>query len=192
MSSPAHRRRRYTFEEYVRLEADSNVKHEFFDGEIYAMAGGTPEHAALAANAIGELSRVFRDRGCTVYSPDLRLRSLQTGLATYPDGSVVCGPLERDPADRNTVTNPLLVVEVTSPSSEDYDRGDKLMHYQTIPSLRACLIVSHRARRVSVFVRGEDGAFVESEVIERGDVEIAALECRVSLDEIYRGVLPPA
>jgi hypothetical protein len=107
-SVPAHRIR-YTWAEYLALEASSNVKHEFLDGQIYAMAGGTPEHAALAATVIGLLFPQLRDGRCRAHDADLRVRVRETGLATYPDVTVVCGKRERDPDDAQAVTNPTLV-----------------------------------------------------------------------------------
>ncbi|MGH8471968.1 MAG: Uma2 family endonuclease, partial [Gammaproteobacteria bacterium] len=120
MSSPLHRTR-YTWAEYIALEASSNVKHEYLDGQIYAMAGGTPEHAALAAAVTGLLFPQLRGSPCRAHDADLRVRVPKTGLATYPDVTIVCGPSERDPDDRNAVTNPTLIVEVLSQSTEDYD-----------------------------------------------------------------------
>src|SRR3954470_15470270 len=95
----------HTYAEYLALEASSNVKHEFLAGQIYAMAGGTPEHAALAAAASGLLFAQLRGRGCRVYDSDLRVRT-RSGLATYPDVTVICGPTERDDVDAQAVTNP--------------------------------------------------------------------------------------
>src|SRR5919106_215521 len=112
MTQPA--RRRYTYAEYLSLEEFSNVKHEFFGGEIYAMAGGTIDHGALAARVIRLLGDRLEGRPCLVLTSDVRVRVRATGLATYPDVSVVCGPVERDPDDRHTVINPLVVVEVLS------------------------------------------------------------------------------
>ena len=109
--APAHRIH-YTYAEYLTLEASSNVKHEYLDGQIYAMAGGTPEHAALAAAVIGLLFPELRRGRCRAYDADLRVRVPSTGLATYPDVTVVCGPLERDAEDGQAVTNPTLIVEV--------------------------------------------------------------------------------
>src|SRR5258708_31296765 len=105
------------------------------------MAGGPPEHAAISMNIGSQLREQLRGRGCQAYSSDLRIRVLATGLATYPDVTVVCKPVELDPLDRHTVTNPTLVVEVLSPSTAAYDRGEKLAHYQQIPSLREVVLV---------------------------------------------------
>ena len=138
----APHRVRYTRAEYIAFERSSNVKHEYLDGVIYAMAGGTPEHAAFAVNVSTLLSLALRDRPCRVHSSDLRIRVVDTGLETYPDVTVLCGRVELDAEDRNVVCNPIVVVEVTSPSTEEYDRGEKLEHYKRIPSLQEI-----RARR---------------------------------------------
>src|SRR5436853_2984703 len=146
MPSPLHKIN-HTYTEYLALEASSNVKHEFLDGQIYAMAGGTPEHAALAAAVIGLLFPQLRDGRCRAYDSDLRVRT-PSGLATYPDVTVICGPTERDAADLQAVTNPMLIAEVLSRSTEEYDAGDKFEHYKTIASLQQYVLVSHRDRSV--------------------------------------------
>jgi hypothetical protein len=113
----------YTWSEYLALEASSNIKHEYLDGQIYAMAGGTPEHAAVAATVIGLLFAQLRQGRCRAYDADLRVRVRATGLATYPDVTVVCGKRELDPDDERAVTNPTLIVEVPSPSTEEQRVG---------------------------------------------------------------------
>src|SRR5580693_2061022 len=113
MADPAHRLD-YTYAEYLGFEASSNVKHEFLDGQIYAMAGGTAEHAALASAVIGQLYAQLRGARCRTYDSDLRVRVPARGLTTYPDVTVVCGPREHDPTDPLAVTNPMLLVEVLS------------------------------------------------------------------------------
>ena len=104
-------RRHFSFHEYVRLEEYSNVRHEFLDGVIYAMAGGTPGHAALAARIIGKFRAQLEGKPCEVFTSDLRVRVVATGLATYPDVTVVCGRLEVDPDDPTTVINPVVLVD---------------------------------------------------------------------------------
>jgi Uma2 family endonuclease len=138
---------RYTYAEYLGFETSSNVKHEFLDGQIYAMAGGTPEHAALAAAVITLLGPQLRGGECRPYNSDLRVRT-PTGLTTYPDVTVICGPRTIDALDPLAVTNPALIVEVLSRSTEEYDSGDKFEHYKTFPSLREYVLVSHRERSV--------------------------------------------
>src|SRR5437773_8378838 len=128
-------RLRFSLREYLRVDAESSVKHEFLDGMILAMAGGTPDHAALAMAVGASLNRQLEGKKCRVFSADLRVRVLATGFAGYPDVTVVCSKLELDPEDANTATNPAVVVEVLSPSAEQYDRGEKLRQYQQIASL---------------------------------------------------------
>ena len=139
----------YTYGEYLSLEEESSIRHEYLDGEIYAMAGGTPDHAAVSLTVLA-LLRSQLPRGCRAYTSDLRVRIPATGLTTYPDGAVVCGGTQRAADDPIAVTNPILLIEVTSNSSEDYDRGEKLRHYQTIPTVREVLIVSHREPRLTL------------------------------------------
>jgi Uma2 family endonuclease len=175
---PLHR---YTFEQYLALEGESPTKHEFLEGEIVAMAGGTPEHAALAMACGYQLSRQLEGTNCRVFSSDLRVRVAATGLTTYPDVSVICGATERDPTDPTTVTNPRLVVEVTSDSSEHYDRGAKLEHLQRIPSLAAVIVVSHREQLVEVWTRTENGW---SRAASRGGERATIAPLGVELDVI--------
>ena len=153
MTQPA--RARFTFEEYIALEEYSNVRHEFFDGQLFAMSGGTPEHAELAARCITLLSQLLRGRPCRVYSSDLRVRISATGLATYPDISVVCGPLVRDGKDPNTVLNPILLVEILSESTAAYDRGEKFSHYKQIDTLQEYMLVCPWDKTVEIRTRPE-------------------------------------
>jgi Uma2 family endonuclease len=183
---------RYSFAEYLALEETSNVKHEYFGGEIYGMAGGTPDHAALAMNFGAALLRLLGDRPCRVFSSDLRIRALATGLTTYPDVTVVCGPLERDPESRTTVVNPVLVAEVLSDGTEDYDRGEKLGHYKRIPSLRECVLISHKERRVETWRRGPGDVWTREQQGSGGRLRLESLGVEVATDEIYRGGLEDA
>jgi len=182
------RHHHYTYQEYLAFERSANVRHEFFDGEIYAMAGGTPTHAATCVNVSSLLRDQLRGRGCQTHSSDLRVRVLETGLATYPDVTVVCGRREIDPDDHNTVTNPTLVVEVLSPSSADYDRGEKLEHYKRIPSLREVVLVAHDERLIEVWRRGDGGAWSRREV-RSGNLTLTSVPCTLAVDEVYRDEL---
>jgi Uma2 family endonuclease len=150
-------RHRYSFQDYLDVEELGGVRHEYLDGEIFAMAGGTPEHAALAAALLVTLGVQLRGRPCRPYSSDLRVRVPATGLATYPDAAVIGGEIERDPASPTHVTNPTLVVEVLSPSTEEYDRGEKREHYQQLLSLRAYVLVAQDRRAIEVYAREKGG-----------------------------------
>jgi Uma2 family endonuclease len=179
----------YSRAEYRALERMSNVKHEYLDGSIYAMGGGSPEHAAIAGNVIALLSVALRGRPCRVHTSDLRVRVASSGLETYPDVTVLCGKAEVDPEDPHAVLNPVVLVEVTSPSTELYDRGKKLEHYQTIPSLREVLLVSHREKAIEVVRREADGTWSRHEVRSGGTASLASLGCDLAVDEVYRDPL---
>lgn len=186
----APRLHRYTFHEYLTIEQSSTIRHEFLAGEIYAMAGGTPQHAALAMAVGAALLVQTRGGQCRVHSSDLRVRVPETGLTTYPDVSVVCGPYQTDPQDKNTIVNPVLVVEVTSESTEEYDRGEKLAHYQRIPSLGAVVLVSHREQLVELFERESDVRWRRSEARAGATLRLLTLGATLSVDEIYAAAAP--
>ena len=180
----AKRIHRYKYADYVGLEQISQTKHEFLDGEIYAMAGGSPDHAALAA-AVIHLLRAQLPPECRMFTSDLRVRIPATGLSTYPDAAVVCGRTLRASDDALAVTNPVLLVEVTSPSTEDYDRGEKLRHYMQLPSVREVLFVSHREARLTVHRRENPGR----KVVDARQHEIVTLEgvaAQLAVDDVYR------
>jgi Uma2 family endonuclease len=188
MSAPAHPVN-YTYADYLALESSSNVKHEFLGGQIYAVAGGTPEHAALAAAIIGLLFTQLRGSGCRTYDADLRVRT-PSGLSTYPDVTVICGPTERNVEDQQAVTNPTLIVEVLSRSTEEYDRGDKFEHYKMLRTLRQYLLVSHSERSVEVWTRGEHG-WTQTTVAE-GEVAELAIGVRIAVDDLYAASAEPS
>jgi Uma2 family endonuclease len=184
--SSGRRHHRYTYAEYVALELRSDVKHEFLDGEIYAMAGGSEDHSALAAEVLRALGNAIGDRPCRAHTSDLRIYVEAVGLATFPDGTVICGSLEQHaPSPVSTALNPLVLVEVTRDSSEEYDTGDKLDAYKTIPTLQEYVIVSHRERRVTVHRREADGWKMRS-AIAGGRIPLDALSTELRVDEIYR------
>ena len=179
---------RYTYADYVALELTSPTKHEFLSGEIYAMAGGSEEHSALCAQVLRLLGNAIGERPCRVHTSDLRVYVESVGLATFPDGTIICGPLEQHaPSPKATALNPLLLLEVTSDSSEDYDTGFKLDAYKTIPSLRECIIVSHRERRITVHHRQADGGWAATVAITGGQVHVQSLAMTLTVDEVYRG-----
>lgn len=188
MAQPVHHV--FTFADYVLIEEDSPIKHEFLGGRVWAMAGGSARHAAIAARIIALLASELRARPCEVFTSDLRIRVTETGLGTYPDASVVCGALELDPEDPkgHTITNPIVVVEVLSPSTEQYDRTEKREHYQTMPSLREIVLVAQDSRQVTVW-RREGGNWKSHTTNESGAARLESIGCSLDLAEIYRDPL---
>ena len=173
---------------YLQLEEESNLKHEYRDGEMVAMSGGTREHAALAAAVIRDLGTQVRGGPCLVHTSDLKIRVRATGLCTYPDVSVICGKAEVDPDSKVVVLNPTVLVEVTSDSTEVYDRGEKLQHYLQIDSLRELVLVSHREKRIEVFRRGEDGRFARTEARTNMVSRLESIKAELSVNSVYEGI----
>lgn len=180
-------RPRYSIEEYVRFEESANAKHEFFDGQIIAMAGGTLEHAAMASAVNASFRTQLGGRGCEAYTSDARVRITSSGLDTYPDVAVVCGPVVRDTGDKNAMTNPTVLVEVTSDSTESYDRGEKFAQYKTIDSLQAVVFVAHRRPGIDVYSRQPDGTWARDSHAGAGETaSIDAIKCTLSVDDVFR------
>lgn len=187
---------RYTVDEYLRSEYDAEEKHEYRDGEIVSMAGGSAEHSLVASNVGREVGNGLKGGPCRAYNSDLRVRVQGTPLYTYPDVTVICGPTEYDPNDptRQTVTNPRLIVEVLSPSTEAYDRGEKFDRYSRADTLQEYVLVSQLAPRVQTFQRRKDGSWLFRHY--SGLEAVARLESigvELPLAEVFAGVVfPPA
>ena len=187
MAQPAPPRHRYSYAEYLAYEQDSGLKHEYDDGQILAMAGGSRRHNALASRVSAALEN-GRQVGCVAFQSDQKVRVLATGKATYPDASVVCGALEGDPADPlgSTITNPSVLVEVLSPSTEQEDRGSKWQHYQLIPSLQEYVLVSQAEARVERYRRLASGAWEYSDATV-GSVKLVT-GAVLDLEKLYEGL----
>ncbi len=178
-------------QEYLALERPSTQKHEYFRGGVFAMAGASPNHNRVVRNLLTLLDAQLRGSQCEVFPSDLRLHC-PAGLMTYPDLQVICGPVEYFDAENDTVTNPTLIVEVLSKSTERYDRGQKFEFYRSISSLVEYVLVSYREPRVERFIRQPQGwLMVETSGLDAA-LELAAASAKLSLSEVFRGVdFPP-
>ena len=177
---------------YLAIERESEQRHEWLDGHVYAMAGGTLIHAELAAATISEMRALALPRGGKVFTADAKVRVLATGLATYPDASVVCGPLVVDPEDPNAMTNPIVLVEVLSDGTERYDRGEKFEHFRRIPTLRDYVLVSQHKALIEVFSRGDDNLWTLREAGPGQSVALTALPGSIEVDRVYAGIELPS
>jgi Uma2 family endonuclease len=185
------KRLHYEYADYLRSLEMSELKLEYCDGVIYAMAGGTPAHAQLSAAVIVALHGVL-PKSCRLSTSDMKVRVEASDLSTFPDVSVVCGESVASSIDANAITNPTLLVEVTSKSTEDYDRGDKLSHYKQIPSLRAVLFVSHRKRSITRVERTATG-WDEREYRAGEMLTLETPTLAFAVDDVYEGIaLDPA
>lgn len=169
----------YSFKDYLAVEEMNPVRHEFLNGDIYAMAGGTILHAALTVAVSSAMHSQLAGR-CRVFSSDLRIRSLATGLACYPDVTIVCGNVETDPESKETVVNPTVVVEVLSPATIDYDLSEKFDHYRRIPSLKAVVYVWQDRKQIEVRERTATDEWRTS--MGAAGTTLAVEELRVALD----------
>ncbi|MEX1366180.1 MAG: Uma2 family endonuclease [Nannocystaceae bacterium] len=173
-----------TYAEYLALEADSEDRLEFVDGLVHAMAGGTPEHARLAMAIGAQLLVALRTKGCAVYSSDLKLRIDATNRSTYADVVVICGDERSSDIDPNAVTNPTIIVEVLSSSTEAADRGEKWRHYQRLPSLREYVLISQGEPYVEVF-RREGEEWILRTSLAGGTLELPSQGISIAVDAIY-------
>src|SRR3989442_7331498 len=167
-----------TPEQYLEAERKSGFRSEYYQGVIYAMSGASPVHSLITVNLAGELRQALKKRRCFVYSTDLRLRVASTGLYTYPDIMVVCGdPLFADD-QKDTVTNPVLVVEVLSKSTEAHDRGFEFSQYRKVDSLQEYVLVSQHEPRIERYLRqpGDQWLLTESAGLDRS-LQIESLAC---------------
>ncbi len=191
---------RATYADYLAFEEASEQKHEYVDGVIYAITGGisdhalrtdpgrTPAHARLAMSVGRLLGNALADKPCAVFSADARVRVVATGRSTYPDVSVVCTRVEPAPDDPLAITNPILLVEVLSPTTEASDRGDKWHHYQRIPSLQEYVLVGQEPQQVEVY-RREGEVWTYRSYDENAQIELASLGVTLDLPALYRDPL---
>jgi Uma2 family endonuclease len=179
---------RTSLADYRRQERDRETKHEYWQGIVYAMSGGSVTHARLIAEVTALLRELTRGGPCRTYGSTLRLRVDAADLSAYPDAMVICGQPQLHPDDDHEVVNPKIIVEVTSPSTERFDRGAKSSAYRSIPSVTDYLIVSQHAVSVDHFRRTSADAFEVRTLGPGGFVALAGLEGRLSIDELYRDV----
>jgi Uma2 family endonuclease len=179
---------RITEEEYLRLERAAEYKSEFVDGELFAMSGGSLPHSTLAANWIAELRPKLRGRDCIVLTSDARIRTQRSGSYVYPDVSVVCGKPQSHQSADDILTNPIVVIEVLSPSTADYDRGRKFELYREIASLQDYILVHTGSIHVEHFTR-QPGSWLFREYYgTESSVPIGSIDCIVQLGDVYDGV----
>jgi len=189
--SSAATKKRFTPQEYLALERKSETRNEYFNGEIFAMAGASREHNLIAGNVNAEIRNQILDRPCESYPSDMRVYIEATGLYTYPDVTVVCGEPRFQDREVDTLLNPLVIVEVLSPTTEAYDRGVKFRHYRRIGSLREFVLISQERMLVERYTRqGND--WVLSDLTDPDQVlKLESIGCEIPLNRIYAKVTFP-
>ncbi len=190
MGLPAEKHR-YTIQEYLQLEERAVDRHEFHNGEILAMSGGTHAHSVINANVIATLHSKLKGSPCVALESNMRVRIAHHGDYAYPDASVVCGKAQFDPDDvkKTTIINPRVVVEVLSDSTESYDRGAKFTLYRQIPSLEEYILVSQREPQIETFLQQPDGSWLfNAWKGSEASAMVRSLDVTLPLAEIYSRV----
>ena len=170
--------------DYLAYDLARPGRHEFVNGEVIAMSGGSEAHALATTNLTALLHRALRGGPCRVYSNDLRVRIDETGLYAYPDLSIVCGRAELAPTNPLSLLNPRVLVEVLSDSTEAHDRGAKAAHYRRRPSVEALVFVATRTRNVEVHTRNADGSWTLRDATS-GEIGVGPLGVTLPLDDVY-------
>lgn len=187
MSEPALKY--YTAAEYLAFESASQTKHEFYKGEIFDMAGAGLKHNQIQTNFIGEVRSFLKGKSCNVFGSDLRVHNSANSLYTYPDAMIICGKPQLLDGAFDTVLNPAVIVEILSPSTQRYDRGEKFMLYRSIPSLKEYILIDSESIQVEHYKRNDDNTWLLQEWKEQTDVlTIATIGLALPLEELYSGV----
>ncbi len=178
-----------TEEAYLATERASLQKHAYIDGEVFALAGGTVAHNLISGNVFAALHAQLRGTGCRVFSSDMRLKVMPSGLNTYPDVMVVCRPFQFVDDRRDTLTNPSVIIEVLSPSTERYDRGMKFQHYRSIATLQEYVLIAQDKHQMEHYVRQANGQWMFEEVPAFTPMLILpSVGGTLTLAEVYDGV----
>lgn len=186
----ANPQRRYTPEEYFELERTSEERFEFWDGEVFCMSGASQAHDRILVNCIVQLSAKLGTRGCRVFSSDMRIKVPSASPYRYADLSALCGEARFEQIGGvDALTNPALIVEVLSPSTEAYDRVDKFTHYKSIPDFREYLLVAQHRPHVTHLFKQDDGTWIHNEANDLDStIKLSSIDCELSLSEVYQGI----
>ena len=178
-----------TIAEYLAFEAQADLRHEYHLGEIFAMAGGTRNHSKIGANFVGELIALEKSGGCQTFNGDMRIRIDAENRFLYPEASVVCGPVQASELDPDSITNPVLIVEVLSESTEAYDRGEKFRLCRKLPSLQEYVLISQDRALVEVFTHKADRVWEMRAYAELAEtIALNSLNAKIAMIDVYRNV----
>jgi Uma2 family endonuclease len=178
----------WTVESYLAFERQSEIKHEFLNGEIYDLTGASPNHVFITGNTFASLHTQLRKQPCRIYSNDMRVR-VSAGHYTYPDIIVVCGEPQSDKDNGDNLLNPTLIIEVLSPSTEGYDRGDKFGSYRGLESLQEYVLIAQDKYQIEHYVRQSEGGWLFSDASKPEDVVVLpSINCTLLLSDVYEKV----
>lgn len=177
----------FSVENYLDFERVQTERHEFLDGNVYAMAGESPNHSTICFNLYGIVHSQLRGKGCRGFSPNMKIATNEKGLYSYPDLAIVCGSPTFYDDKKDVITNPTVIFEVLSPSTENYDRGEKYLRYTNqIASLENYILISQDRPFVEIFSKNENGNWEKTEIEGfENSFYLDSIECEVSLSELY-------
>lgn len=183
-------RPRYTVEEYLSIERNSEYRNEYIDGEIFSMVGASEQHNLIAGNIFASLHSQLKKRPCKVFLNDMRVQVNPNGLYTYPDIVVICGEAKYLDKEVDTLLNPALVIEVLSKSTESFDRGEKFRRYRTLDSLMEYILVSQEKYNVEQYTRQPDNKWLLSEVNSiDASIQLPSINCTLLVEDIYDKII---
>jgi Uma2 family endonuclease len=184
----AYGKQKFTMEEYLTMERSSEQKHEYFNGEIFAMSGAGERHNVIFSNLFGELAYKLKGNPCRPYGSDLRIHIPENTLYTYPDISIICRDIVTDQKDDDNVIQPSVLIEILSPSTKNYDRGTKFKLYRDIPSLKEYVLIDSEAISVEIFRLHENGHWQLDEYKNPDEfLKLFTIDFELTLKEIYQG-----
>ncbi|MEL6525425.1 MAG: Uma2 family endonuclease [Chloroflexota bacterium] len=175
--------------EYLAYEFESDIKHEYMSGEVWAMTGASLRHNTIAVNLLTTLKNTLRGKNCNVYPSDMRVQVADTKDYMYPDVSVVCGDVQLAENVFDSLINPTVIIEVLSPSTERYDRGKKFQLYRRTPTLNTYLLIAQDSPRVERYTKADDATWTLTDIIGLDAVvALLTLDCELALNDIYDGM----
>ena len=182
----AYQKQHFSVQEYLELEKKSQVKHEYYKGEIFAMSGAGVRHNIIATNVTVALSIALKGSGCRAYGSDMRMHIPENTLFTYPDISVICGDVIPSEADEDTATLPVVIIELLSPSTKNYDRGEKFMLYRAIPTLKDYILIDSLSIHIEHFSLNEEKLWQLKEFNHLNEaVHLLSIKVQLKLEDIY-------
>ena len=185
----AQPKRSLTEQEYIEFERESTTKHEYYDGQIYAMTGASRIHNLIVGNTLASLHGQLRRKPCEIFPSDMRVKIQKTGLNTYPDIVIICGELQFTDDVLDTLLNPLVLIEILSPSTERYDRGMKSQHYRTIETLRDYILIAQDHYHIEHYSRQDSGQWLLQEATGvEARIAILSIESTLLLADVYEKV----
>lgn len=180
--------KKYTIEEYLEIEETSQEKHEYYQGEIFAMSGPKVQHGIISGNTFGILFNKLKGKSCRPFNGEQRIHIEKNTLFTYPDIFVVCGEIETRNNDDWNILNPIIIVEILSPSTRTYDRGQKFKLYRDIPSLKEYVLIDSESINIEIFFLNDHGNWELREYKSIDDsLSLNSIQVKLELKEIYEG-----